>query len=354
MNGHTGLGRIAVSATAVLAAALGVAFAPPALAMSQSTAVIAGTMNLEAEACATPSPSSCVAVGYNSNGKAVVVPSSDVAESVPGLVYLNGIACPSASTCLAISQTDIVPVSTSGAVGTPTPVADVVMSAIACEPGGRRCIAVGAKETDTNRAAIVPISATGQPGTPVVLKGKFTLDGVSCPSAGRCVAVGNATGNEAAVMATIAGTHVTPTVVSGAPHLDFGGVACTSDTSCVAIGTDTGGSDGFQGVAVPLDPADNTFGAPSVIISNGSLGVPASVACPPGPACFVSGFASVDPPPSVGLIVKVAAATGEKQGVSRIDGTATLIGIACPAADECVADGLASNERQGAIATVRR
>ncbi len=306
---------------------------------------------------------------------AVAAPASaSTAQVVPGVSPLNGVACPSATTCVAVGDSAVVTI-TNGTVSAPQAVSgtNLDLLGVAC-PTATTCVAVG--ENASFQGMVVPIT-NGTPGTAVVVPGTVGLEGVACPSATTCIAVGFGSG---VVVPITNGTPGTPQAVPGAPFLF--GVACPSATTCIAVGNND-----FEGVVVPI--TNGTPGSPQMMpstpfltgvacasittcvavgnnaaaggvggavvpITNGTVGIPQvvptvnGVACPSATSCIAVGF-SIS---GQGQIVPITNGTvGAPQAVSGTN--LDLLGVACPRASTCVAVGEDVGLQEGVVAVLQ-
>ena len=332
---------LSVSAAALLLVVTGMlSVAAPA---SASTAqVVPGTIGLEGVAC--PSATTCVAVGASASGQGVVVPithgTPGTPEVVPGTQVLSAIACPSATTCVAVGSNalnlpenaqGVVVTITNGIPGTPQVVArQPYLDGVAC-PSATSCVAVGSFDV------VVPIT-NGIPGTAQVVSGADILFGVACPTATTCDAVGampspTFVASQGAVVPITNGTVGTPEAVPGTTFLDA--IACPSATSCVTLGESASLQEGvvvYQGVVVPI-----TNGTPGTAQVAPIVG---AVACPRATTCEVV---------AGNLVVPITNGTeGTPQIVSS---TAGFSGVACPNPTTCVAAGSALG--QGVVTVIR-
>jgi hypothetical protein len=180
---------------------------------AQAPSPVAGTTSVNGIDCV--SDSLCQVVASTSNGKYNDVVAT-VAGGVPGLFRVvppgtstfSGVACSSASTCVAVGSgvhlvgsrntpegvvTTIVNGTPGGAVGVAATPA-VHLEAVSCG-GSAGCVAVGTDGTvaagaSKGRGVSVTI-AGGTPGHATPVPGSnLILDGVSCPTSSSCIAVG--------------------------------------------------------------------------------------------------------------------------------------------------------------------
>ncbi len=313
-------------------------------------------------ACA--SPTQCIGVGNvaargNSGAAVSLNPATGGLSSGQSVHllgssgFLNGVACPSSSDCLAVGET---PNQTKGVAVPLNPntaamrsgeelhtISGISMSAVACTSSDQ-CLGVG--HSSTGSGAVVALSpATGAivsgrtvqaiPGT-----GGLGLEGVACPSANVCVAVGENSGRSAGIVVAL--NPATGAVQHGesVQNVTHKGVlfdlACPSTTVCLAVGWGAG----QPSVAVPIDPAT---GALLKGQSDRSISVRAAmltaVSCPSVSLCLAVGNNAGDP--SVGQSVPLNPGTARiatGQSIQTLGGMGAFNAVAC-STSRCVAAG---------------
>ena len=330
--------RLLVCAGSVAAVCLGMAPAALAGGITPGTVQpVAGTSDLEGVAC--PSATSCIAVGSGSSSGAVVVPLA--ADGNPGTPvtaqasFLSEVACGSATSCVAVGGTGIGSVVTidSGTPGTLQTVTGTEdLGAVACA-NASTCLGLGAEFPDVE--VVVPI-VNGTAGTAETLPGPTVeLNFVACPSATSCIAVGADHSGGVAVPLSPSGTPGTVQPVAGTSDLE--GVACLSATSCIAVGAGSSGG----AVVVPLS-AGGTPGTVEAVTGTHAL---AGVACTSSSCVAVgnvcTGATCVTNSDFAGQVVLVAA-DGTPGNPLTVTGTEDLTGAACTSATSCVAVGASS------------
>jgi hypothetical protein len=282
------------------------------LATGQSVQLIGSSGFLNGVAC--PSSSDCLAVGENSNQtRGVAVPlnpntaavrSGQELHTISGF-FMSGVACASSAQCLAVGHDS----SGSGVVVALSPASGAILS-------GR---------------TVETIPGTGGVG----------LQGVACPSADLCVAVGENSGRSAGV--AVALNPATGAVQGGdsVQNVTHKGVlfdlACPSTTVCLAVGW--GASQ--PSIAVPIDPAT---GALLKGQTDRSISVRAAmltaVSCPSETLCLAVGNDASDP--SVGQSVPLYPTTARivtGQSIQTLAGTGSFNAVACHSTSRCVAAG---------------
>ncbi len=286
---------------------------------------------------------------------------TDLADPAMATGVLAGVACPSATTCLAVG---------SGPFQGATAVASAVdgawtwgpltassgdtgnffsWSAVAC-PSATTCLAVGLDNLNgvVTTANLVGTTWTWSPASEVPddTSGTGDLAGIACPNATTCLAVGgdgDSQGTfEEASLTSSGWTWSPPTLLtppsSGAGTLSA--ITCPSATTCVAVG-----SDGSQGVATTAtrDGASWTW-SPEVRVDLGQaspgLGGLNSVACASPTTCVAVGFDDTDAVTTTGTS-SASGWTWSPEAIVTPDasGGGELEGVACPSAQICVAVG---------------
>jgi hypothetical protein len=221
---------------------------------------------------ACSSATTCVAVGTITGpnyAQGIVMP---ITNGIPGAAQympdteLVGVSCSSATTCLAVGahfnhtangtfsdQAGLILPITSGALGTPQWEPGLaLLSAVAC-PSATTCVAVGGLSQGVGATVTV---TNGTPGDPQPVPGSFELQGVACPSATACEAAGTSStagplGYQGVLAFIDNGAPASAQVVAGTAPLS--GVACPDASTCYAIGT-SGSTPGasIEGVVVTI------------------------------------------------------------------------------------------------------
>ncbi len=324
---------------------------------------------------------------------AIPAPASPVPGEWTTDAQLLGIACPAATTCVAVGQS----ASDQGAVlrsvdggatwtTTAAPQAAGQLTSVAC-PTTSACVAVGASTT-FHPAVYASDDGGLQWSAATVPPVLAPLTAVACASSAVCVAVGGAVGPQGSVPAVLHSSDGGRTWTSGVlpPGIDeLTAAACPSATDCVAVGRS-------GPVASTTDPAvlQSSDGGATWARRTVPVGgiVPSAVACSTTGHCSMAGYdenrridvfwasadggttwtlgsAAAGPPPAGGPPVAMACATattclvvtqpamGVATGAVSLtaDGghTWTVTGhlppavlpsaLACPTSDGCVAVG---------------
>jgi hypothetical protein len=282
------------------------------LSAGQSVQLIASTGILYGVSC--PSASVCLAVGENPNDTdGIAVPlNPDTAEVLSGQhtqtisgIFMLAVACASSTQCLAVGHDP----SGAGVVVALDPAMGAILSGqsvqtiagtggaglegVAC-PSATLCVAVG-ENSARSAGAAVPLN----PATGAILGGqsvqsvtsKGALFDVACPSTTQCLAVGWGA-SEPSLAVPIDPT--TGALSSGqsdqsisARAAMLSGVSCPSSSLCLAVGNDTG--DPSTGQAVPIDPTTATIVAGQSIQTLAGTGSLNAVVCPSAAQCVAVG-----------------------------------------------------------------
>jgi hypothetical protein len=327
-----------------------------------------GLMANQLNAVSCAAAGDCVAVGYSatSSGASALIETLGTggwalatAPQVPGSYVdeLQGVSCPSASSCVAVgyyqlkggSEQTLVETLANGTWAVATSpnqgTGNNQLDGVSCPQTGA-CVAVGSYESGTTSRALAEelyggswVSTTA----PDAGSGGNVLKGVACPSVGACVAVGydNDAGTDRALAEELSGG-----AWSVAPAQDVGGglnqltsVACASSTFCTSVGT-------FRTAAGIYQNLIETQGAggwaplahsPDANFSNNEL---AAVSCSSPASCIAVGHYNSK---GVEQSLSVELVHGSWTVVPGLDkGTSTnaLAGVACaPAASQCAAVG---------------
>ncbi len=327
--------------------------ATPASAATVNVQPVAGTTQLLAVAC--PTATTCVAVGQGpgptgTTGK--VVPITNGVPGAPQLVtgtnFLFGVACSGPTTCVAVGRTGagasqrpiVVPI-VDGVAGMVQiiPVARGSLASVACS-AATSCVAVGSVSF---QGLVVPIT-NGIAGNAQLVPSAEDLAGVGCYGPTACVAVGSTTQNIFEMVGVAAlisnGTAGVAQTVPGTTNLTS--IACRVSV-CEATGTLNTGQPGV----VPF--VDGVPGAPQPTPGNTS-GL-AGIACPTDTLCEAVGQV---PGGDQGTGALVPVYSGVPAAPQPIPGTAQLLGIACTTATSCIAVGNNPDSTLGVVVTVTR
>ncbi len=286
---------------------------------------------------------------------------ADLSDPAMTTGTLSGVACPSATACLAVGSGPsqgadaVASVTGSSATwGALTPSSGdtgnfYAWNAIAC-PSATACLAVGADNLNAV-VTIATLSAGTWSWTPTTelpndATGAGSLDAIACPSTTTCLAVGSdgeGVGIATVATATASGWTWSPETTLLADASGQGGlnaIACPSATTCVAVG-----SDGSLGVAASATGtgATWTWGSESAVelgAASPGLGGLNGVACPSATTCVAVGWDNTDAVVTSGT----RAASGwtwlpEQIVTPDASGGGELSAVACPSSAVCVAVG---------------
>ena len=286
-------------------------------------------------------------------------------------VWLNSIACPSASKCVAVGSyqtttgTTALLLSWTGsswtAVKAPLPSGAATahpnagLYALAC-PSVSKCVAVGAYRNTSGHSAPMVMTGAGTSWTAARLPVPAKVAGgqlynnfsVTCPSISRCIAVGNYSlaRQMSGVVFTMTGSAWTAAVApvpSGAPPGSYlSSVACPSTSACLAVGQ-------YDSGALLLTMTGATWTARRAPLPANAQMDSASleaVACPATSACVAAGYFYNAAGETRGLLVTGAGdawAAGEaplpSDAITTKDQAAMLSAVACPSTSQCLAGG---------------
>ncbi|MDX6698899.1 MAG: hypothetical protein QOE65_2296 [Solirubrobacteraceae bacterium] len=227
----------------------------------------------------------------------------------------NGIACPSATRCVAVTDAGQEVTFDPAAVGTPSAVvvdAGKTLYGVAC-PTPTQCTAV---DDSGHQVTFDPTNAAATANLTTILPG--AVRAIACPAATQCTAVGDA--SKALTFNPASPPNVAGGTATGAVGELFG-IACPSVTQCAAVSQ--------RGDLVTFDPTGSGFTVTTIVPdpapgNNQNLN---GIACPSETQCTavdVSGRALTFSPAAPGMPTRVAT------------GSPYLRGIACPAVNLCV------------------
>jgi hypothetical protein len=316
-------------------------------------------------ACSTST--NCVAVGvqYVYAGitiffDAVVVPITNgtpgpaqvfgFPNSTPG-GFLFGVVCPTSTTCLAVGDGLLVPI-TNGIAGTPQTV-PYRLTGIACT-SSTQCWASGQDTTTSPFSGIVVPITNGSPGTPeeVTASGAVTLSDIACLSATDCVATGQeavptgptTTQAEGASIPIVNGT--LGSLVLDSDVTGFGGGTCPSTTSCL-FSANSANPATPSVMVVPMDGNANP-GTAQLVPGEAGLTGTGGIACPRSPNnCGLVSW-NYSGAASNGYIVPIT--SGIPGNPVAVPGTAAPSAVTCPTSTSCLAAGAVGSE--GAVLPV--
>ena len=308
-------------------------------------------------------------------------------------VILSSVACPTASSCIAVGQYTGSSKSAYGLLVTgqasswagyraPLP-ADAAtrpgaqLLSVAC-PAAGHCVAVG-KYTDkvgNQQGMIVTQAGTGWTATRAALPRSAVTPGasltaVTCPSSTMCEAAGSFSANQRGMVLTGSGTAWTATATplpggaAARPDTSFRQIICSSVTACLAVGTYTSAASGDQGLL--LAGHGTSWTAARASLPSGAAadqGEPGtsldSVACS-GPASCAAAGQYTDTAGDARLLLLSwrgttwTPARGPLPGNNRTVGSQaqgtlgppSLASVTCPAASTCLAVGTYPARRPG-------
>jgi hypothetical protein len=164
-------------------------------------------------------------------------------ESLPGMLLLTAISCPTVSTCYAVGAVDSDSSPTHDAIvktvdggahwldqAVPTPVGADGLYGISC-PNARRCWAVG-------ESGALATTNGGRTWWDQAMAGGFQA--ITCPSEQMCVAVNNGWSAGSPIYVTLDGGRTWSGRKSPVAAPVFTGVSCPTTSECVAVGRSKG------------------------------------------------------------------------------------------------------------------
>jgi hypothetical protein len=360
---------VAVAVTVIASGAAGASLSAASTYTIAGPTEVPGTTSLGNVAC--PTASSCVAVG--TDDKSVVTITNglpEAAQTISGIpagssLELRGVACTSATACVAVGiyidvqgdiQSAVVPISdgTPGAIETLPGTGELL--AVACPTAAATCTAVGYADTASHIDSLVVTIAAGVPGAVSLAADGGELVGVACSTATSCEAVGGfgvGSAGEAAVIPISNGVPGVPRPIPGSDHLMMDSVACPSATTCVAVGTSSA-STYQQGVVVTV--TDGTPSAAVPVPGNAALTFLTNgddLACPSVTNCVAVGRRDM---PTFGEPVLVPIRDGTPAAPEGFPGTTAVNSVACPTDTACQAVGGDNGDgpRQGVVYTLTK
>jgi hypothetical protein len=294
---------------------------------------------------------------------------------------LSGVACPSATVCVAAggyaessgeSQGLLLTLHGSSWIPARAPVpagasanpgAD--MSGLMACPSVTTCVAAGDYTDSSGNSQVMLLTGHGSSWTAVKAplpagapsNPEASLSGIACPSAVMCVAVGDYTGSSGETRGLLLTGHGSswtvaemPLPAGARPGAGLSGVACPSAIVCVAVGDYTGSSGKPQGLLLTRRGSSWTAIRAPLPVGAGAEPSLWGVACPSATACVVAGStadsSSSPHSPSQGLLLTghgsswTAVTAPTPAGASAAAGdSVSLDAMACPSASACVVNG---------------
>jgi hypothetical protein len=283
----------------------------------------------------------------------------------------GAVACPTASLCESVGGQGFVdPIAVGPSGLTPEPgvrfkhAHHFLLEGIAC-PTANTCVVVGLQRpASTSVAVVAELRVTGSQtvlGEPVTVPGAYDLAAIACPTATSCVASGQTSGvlakgkKAAIVVIDVGSSHLSVgpvQQVKGAFALQ--GVACTTSQRCLAVGFDYPVTDGgFLAVTVGATLKGTTLsvGVPAML-SGFESSLLGAVACPTTTLCQATGFWSKGNGTIFGVVPVTDGHDGPALGTpEKVPGISftSIADIVCPKAQICVAVG--AQDSTGAVAT---
>ena len=286
---------------------------------------------------------------------------------------LSGVACPSATVCVAAggyaessgeSQGLLLTLHGSSWIPARAPVpagasanpgAD--MSGLMACPSVTTCVAAGDYTDSSGNSQVMLLTGHGSSWTAVKAplpagapsNPEASLSGIACPSAVMCVAVGDYTGSSGETRGLLLTGHGSswtvaqmPLPAGARPGAGLSGVACPSAIVCVAVGYYTGSSGKPQGLLLTRRGSSWTV-AQMPLPAGARPGAGLSgVACPSAIVCVAVGYytGSSGKPQGLLLTRRGSSWTAIRAPLPVGAGAEpSLWGVACPSATACVVAG---------------
>jgi hypothetical protein len=309
--------------------------------------------------------------------------------------YLYGVACPSASSCVAAG--DYVDPAGTGqgllltghgsswtATKAPLPASagaspsDVTLFGVVC-PSAAACVAAGGYYDSAGNQEALLVTGHGTSWTAIEAPlptgagadPDASLSDVTCASTHLCVAVGSyidSSGNSQGLLITGHGTSWTateapvPAGANSAPGTSISGVACPSAARCIAVGTYTDSTGYYEGLLLTWHRSSWTATeAPLAAGAGANPGAGLSgVACSSASTCLAAGAYMGSSSAYQGLLLaghgsSWTATKARLPAHANADPVASLSDVACPSASTCVVTGYYSNStgQQGLLLAQR-
>jgi len=330
----------------------------------------AGMGQINAISC--PSATTCMVVGYGAPINLPVLAATTNGgmswtnqNLPPGVIQVLGISCPSTTTCSAVgawtgaaapsAEEDAAVITTTNGGANWTsesiPADSEELNGISC-PSTTTCVAVGTVPYPPSECPPFPFSCpvsldysmsttnggttwSGESGSSPGFAEGDSFQGVSCPSTSECMAVGgtNGIGEQRGIAEGIL-LSGTCTLVTGCGSLSFlsmsvvTSVSCFSASTCTAVGAPL---TGFVGQIA-------TAGVTGWTTQNAPLGAVSGVTCPSASECMVSGGVAEDGQP--GAVAETTNGGANWAAVFSFPyAVSNLFAVSCPSPSVCTTVG---------------
>jgi hypothetical protein len=299
--------------------------------------VVSGVSSLNSITC--PTARACAALGTDSdgNGKSAIINAASGSVKVwSGKLVntdLSAVACPSRTSCVAVSGDAVATLKVStGALKItatlkPPPNGIVAMNYIGCTSGS--CYAVGFQGTErAGQAIVVHTSAAGKVLSRTVVTGTG-LGPIACPSSNHCL-VGDDVNKVEQIRVLNKGklgqSHAVPA------HTYIQSLACYQAKACWALGGLTTSPEVATNELFPVNPASGAIGH---VVKLGKVSGD-GLACPTARQCVVIGFIGTG---ASAKSVAVVVSSGKPGHPATLAGD-SVNGVACPTGSLCYSVGL--------------
>jgi hypothetical protein len=253
---------------------------------------------------------------------------------VPGVNSLNGVTCPTASTCVSVGSDNsfngksaIINAATGAVKAWSGDLANDSMNAVACA-GTKSCVAVSddAVASVTVSSGAMKVTATPPPPT----NGIVALGKIACASTTRCYAVGfegSPAAGTAILVSLSAGGKLLATKTNSGKGI--GAIACPSATLCLM-------SENYStGLVIQLLNSGK-FGAKRSLPANTYI---QAISCFKASLCYALGGNSTSSPPVTNELFPLNPATGAVGTMATIGGGFSGTSLSCLSATTCLAAG---------------
>lgn len=309
------------------------------------TGTVSGLSSLTTIAC--PTSSACAALGQDGNGNAksaIINATTGTAKAWSGKLasqFMNAIACPSATGCLAVADDVVVTVKPStGAMKVAAtlkpPAGDIVaMGAMACA-GTTDCYAAGFQGTPAaGKAIVVHLSAAGKVLSRNIVTGTG-IGAIACPSSSICLVSDHFASSGAEQIRLLDHGKLSASSHTFPAKTFIQRIACFRASLCYALGgvSTTTGSPTDE--MFPLNPKTGAIGAVVKLSKFSGTGL----ACSSATRCLVVGFTGSGAAAKPGVVV----VSGGKPGSPATLSGTFLSDVACATSSLCYAVGAKGND----------
>ncbi|MHB8263301.1 MAG: IPT/TIG domain-containing protein [Acidimicrobiales bacterium] len=309
-------------------------------------------------------PASAAAAASAAPWRAIQVPlPPNAASGSLSSSYINGISCPTPTSCVAVGSyvttTELresfvdtlssgvwrsIEVQTPSGASTGGKYQQVALNGVSC-PSTASCIAIGTYVNSSNVA--LPLIETLSDGswkpsvgalpTGMYLASGYAFSGLSCPTATYCVAIGTYMSSNVApktsfpLIYTLSSGAWKMTSESAASYISS--ISCPSTTTCYVAGYSNSGG----GIVIATTNGGSTWSTENIPAGVGGL---SGISCPSAATCYVAGYSN-----SGGGIVIATTNGGSTWTTESIPpgGISGFTGIVCPSTTTCYVAGYSNS-----------